>query len=119
MYNIHDTLGFSKKINEFTVKGNSDLVPNFNYKIYEMDLSTEYDFRFLKQYCLALEQELLEKYPPSWDGQTNLGNKSLTSRYSFYSLFDFEEMKPLASIVRKHYNSFIYELGKNINKDVY
>lgn len=117
--NIWNHPGFSKQINEFKVNGHSDLVPNFNYKIYEMDLSTQYDFRFLNHYCLALEQELMSKYPPSDDAKTNLGSKSLTSRYSFYSLFDYAEMKPLAEMIRSHYNTFMDELGKDKDHNVY
>ena len=113
--NIHNHPGFSKKINEFSVKGHSDFVPTFNYKIYEMDISTVYDFRFLKQYCLAMEQELIHKYPPTDETQSN----PLSSRFSSYSLFNFEELKPLAMIVREHYNSFMDALGKDKDHDIY
>jgi hypothetical protein len=36
--------GFSKKINEFTVKAHSDLVPNFNYKIMKWIFPLNMDF---------------------------------------------------------------------------
>ena len=106
-------------IRDYEIKTYSDLVPNFNYKIYEANISNDFDFVYLKDYCLKLEQEIISKYPSGLDGNTKLGDKSLTSRYTFYSLFCFDEMKPLAEIVRKHYDAYIFSLGKDKNHNTY
>tara|TARA_Y100000996_G_scaffold336236_1_gene272799 strand:+ start:296 stop:943 length:648 start_codon:yes stop_codon:yes gene_type:complete len=89
--------------------------PSFNYYIYENIL--ELNFQKLKQDILSLEKNMVEKYPPFSDGNTGLGDSSLTSRFRYFNLLQLEETKFLKDIIRKKHDDFLntleYEVGDN------
>ncbi len=105
-------------INEFYLEGH-DFVPAIKYHMYEANILDDVDISFIKDFCLKLETEMVSKYPSDEDGSTRLGKHSLTSRYKFYSLFTYKEMKPLANSIRKHYNSFLSKMNKENNHNIY
>ena len=87
--------------------------PSFNYFIYENML--ELNFEKLKHDILNLEKDIIEKYPPYNDGNTELGSNSLTSRFIHYNLLQIDETKFLKDIIRKKHDDFSnileYEIG--------
>lgn len=105
-------------VNEFNLESH-DFVPAIRYHTYEANILNDVDMAFIKAFCLKLETKMVSKYPSDEDGGTKLGSNSLTSRYEFYSLLLYKEMKPLADTIRKHYNIFLQKLNKDSNHHIY
>jgi len=88
---------------------------NFNLWIYYLD-----NFRLiedLKQFLIAEENTILEKYESINDGGTGLGNKTVTSRYHKFNLFRYDNLLilELKDIIVRQFESFL----SNINSDVF
>ena len=103
---------------------------NFRSEIPKNPFAPKYNYFFCSENCFDLldikkitfivlkkEKEILSKYPPtkktSIDGYTNLGKNSLTSRYSHYNIFDWDEIKVLnlKSVILDTHSKFLKELG--------
>jgi len=74
------------------------------------------DFEKISATILDKEKQILNKFPPvdkvASDGYTGLGNNSLTSRYSYYNLFDWadEEIQKLKTEVWDFHKRFLESL---------
>ena len=79
------------------------------------------DYKKIAQLLLKKEPEFLKKFKPikktteqSKDGYTGLGNKSLTSRYSSYNIFDVDpSIQALIPKILKVHNKFLRSLKVN------
>ena len=91
--------------------------PNFSYYIVEDKI--QLDNVALTKFLLNKEKEIKNIYPGGYDGDTNLGNKSITSRFSYYNLLDFKEMFFLKNIIRQNHDNFLKNLNITIDKNYY
>ena len=82
--------------------------PIYKYFLYENILKI--DLKKLKNYILRIEKNILRDFKSEGDGNTGLGNDSLTSRHHSYNLFSFNETKYLIESIKKNYNLFLKEL---------
>ena len=71
---------------------------------------TKLNCNFFSAVILKKESELLKKYSPTtirgeinFDGGTQLGTNSLTSRACHYNLLDWKESKDLIKVIKKNY----------------
>ena len=89
--------------------------PTWDYTIgcTQIDIDTDE----LAKVILSQEKKILEKYPSGSfeytnysDGSTGLGADSLTSRYSFYNLleWDYPVCKQLYENIHKFHNDYLY-----------
>tara|TARA_R100000656_G_scaffold88305_1_gene64035 strand:+ start:40 stop:633 length:594 start_codon:yes stop_codon:yes gene_type:complete len=74
---------------------------------------TKLNCKFFADLILEKETKLLKKYPATtvrgetnFDGSTQLGSNSLTSRASHYNLLDWKESKNLIKTIKKNYVDF-------------
>lgn len=106
-----------KYLNFTSGDNKTPLAPNWDYTISFADISKEIDIEFIRQFLTEKEKELIEKYPnPEFgDGQTGLGEDSVTARFPYYTLWEFEELNHIKPIVKKHLNEYIEYL--NLKKD--
>ena len=91
--------------------------PEQEMYLWESNVSDNIDIQELENIILSNERSVIEKYPAFDDGQTGLGNDSLTSRYPHFNLFHWK-VKGLNEIVRKTHDKFISVLGYE-NTDLY
>ena len=98
----------------------TEFAPSFNYHIYE-DILQDINIEQITSTILLKEKEIIKKYPPYGDGQTGLNQLSdcLTSRYFYYNLLSWPEMKSLKEAIKKSHNLFLEELNFNSNRKVY
>ena len=89
--------------------------PTWDYVIGCMQIDIDTDE--LAKVILSEEKKILERYPSGSfeytnysDGSTGLGKDSLTSRYSFYNLleWDYPVCKQLYENIRKFHNDYLY-----------
>jgi hypothetical protein len=82
--------------------------PEWDFSLFEMDL-TDYidDLNELEKYFSEKESEIINRYPPSGDGQTDLGPNSVSSRWEYYNLWSFPEMNNIKNAVRYAHDKFI------------
>jgi len=73
-------------------KANNPFAPEFTYTMIEGACFTPYQCNEIKHYLLNKEQYLLDKFKdkPSTDGNTGLGESSITSKFPYFSVFDFD-----------------------------
>ena len=75
-------------------KPNNPFVPNHRFVLLSGPCFTIDECREIKDYLLQKETELLKKHTNHMegvgDGDTGLGNHSITSRFPYFSVFDFE-----------------------------
>ena len=75
--------------------------------------STEIDTLYLKNKILKNEPKIIKKYPPLGfykeltDGDTGLGQNSLTSRFFQYNLLDWWGTTDLRKTIKKNYLDFL------------
>ena len=90
--------------------------PTYEYYIYETMI--DFDLDFLKQFILQKENEIIFNYPAHTDGDTGLGNNSLTSRYPYFNLLQYKELNFLKESIKKEHDNFLWELDVK-NENVY
>ena len=89
--------------------------PEWFYQV-AYDQITNVDFEKISYIVLENEKKILEKFPPAAkgnvDGYTGLGDKSLTSRYDHYNLFEWpeEEIQKLEKSVWETHRLFLQQL---------
>ena len=96
----------------------SPFAPEWNYFLAESQIDNV-NFSRISEYFLRKESELLQLPITTKmgvnDGYTGLGNNSLTSRYSHYNVFQFEndlvELKQLRQEIFDRYCALMYLLG--------
>ena len=85
--------------------------------IFESDIRNDIDIEEVTKIILSNERNIIEKHPAFDDGNTGLGNESLTSRYPYFNLFQWENLN-IKEVVRKTHDKFINALGYD-NLDLY
>tara|TARA_B100001250_G_scaffold112093_1_gene94725 strand:+ start:198 stop:872 length:675 start_codon:yes stop_codon:yes gene_type:complete len=80
----------------------SPFAPKWEYTIGEKQ--TDIDCGELSELLLRKEPELIEKYPAASDGSTNLGPNSVTSRFQYYNVMEWDE--PICQSVRREIKQF-------------
>ena len=85
--------------------------PTYEYYIYET--MVDFNLDFLKQFILQKENEIIFNYPAHTDGDTGLGNNSLTSRYPHFNLLQYKELDFLKQTIKKEHNNFTSQLFDN------
>jgi hypothetical protein len=91
---------------------------DFNYYIYE-NILNNIDIEYIKSIILKKESEIIKNYPSYGDGQTGLGDKSLTSRYYYYNLLSWPEMFDLKKSIRNSHDLYLKELNFNFDRELY
>jgi hypothetical protein len=91
--------------------------PVWDYDLAIIDVSDEVDIPWLRNFLLEKEKELLLKYPPCTDdGGTRLGINSVTSKYSYYTIWEFEELNFLKELIRKYHDKFLNFIDQDPGK---
>ena len=89
--------------------------PENNIFIFESNVKDYINIDNLSQVILSNEKNIIEKYPSHNDGNTGLGENSLTSRYPYFNLFQWKDLN-VKEVVRKTHDKFIDLLGyDNLN----
>tara|TARA_Y100000034_G_C6726399_1_gene321547 strand:+ start:60 stop:698 length:639 start_codon:yes stop_codon:yes gene_type:complete len=88
--------------------------PKYKYYVYEDMVDLNFDK--ISKFILNLEKSLSHIKPSNLDGGTGLGDKSLTSKHSFYNLLSFKEMKQIKSLIKKHNKKFLSLLNAKYDK---
>jgi len=88
--------------------------PKYKYYIYEDSISL--NFNKISNFILNLEKKLSHIKSFNLDGGTGLGDKSLTSKHSFYNLLSFKEMKKIKSLIKTHNKKFLSLLNTKYDK---
>ena len=91
--------------------------PTFSYYLYEDIL--KFNFEKLKKDILDLEKDIIKKYPSFTDGDTGLGDDSLTSRFRYYNLLQLNETKFLKNIIRESHDNFLNRQNYKIDNNYY
>jgi len=107
----------SKIYNFINEKVKNKFNPTYNFFIYEDVL--QFNFQKLKQDILNLEKTIIKKYSAYSDGNTGLGNDSLTSRFRYFNLLQIDETRFLKDIIRKSHNNFLNTLNYEIDNIYY
>ena len=115
-----------KTVWEFvTKKANNPFVPDYRFVLLSGPCFTIGECREIKYYLLQKETELLKKHTHHMegigDGNTGLGNDSITSRFPYFSVFDFEHpfverirqavleyMQDICTITKTNWHSHLY-----------
>ena len=84
--------------------------------IYENNIFEKLNIEKLKQIILKKENKIKLNYPSFDDGNTGLGNNSLTSRYPYYNLFQWPEISNMKEIVKNNYIDFLNYLNTQRQK---
>ncbi len=102
----------NKELWEFVIKPNNPFVPNYRFVLLSGFCFTIAECREIKYYLLQKETELLKKYPHHMkgigDGNTGLGNDSITARFPYFSVFDFEH--PFVEIIRQSVLEYMQDI---------
>ena len=88
----------------------NSFAPVYQYFIYETELAF-LDTNLLEEIILAKEKTIIEKYPAHGDGNTGLGEDSLTSRYPYFNLLEWEETSFLKNIIKSCHSEFLFNIG--------
>jgi hypothetical protein len=89
--------------------------PVYDYFIYETVIEGV-NFDWFRNFCLEKEKEIMLRFPPGVDGQTGLGDNSLTSRFMHYNLFQFREAEFLRNTIKKHHDNILETLNLPLQK---
>jgi hypothetical protein len=81
--------------------------PVYKYFIYESNVNI--NLNTFKDYILKIEKDVIENNKSDGDGDTGLGNNSLTSRHNSFNLFKLN--KPLTNEIKKHHDIFLKKLN--------
>jgi len=89
-------------------KANNLFAPEWEYVITEQTIE-KINYKNLSKFLLKIEKEIIKKFKSSHDGYTGLGNKSVTSRYKYYNLFNYknEEIIKLKKYIIEAHNNLL------------
>lgn len=89
-------------------KANNPFAPEWEYVITEQTIE-KINYKNLSKFLLKIEKEIIKKFKSSHDGYTGLGNKSVTSRYKYYNLFNYknEEIIKLKKYIIDAHNNLL------------
>lgn len=108
---IHLRLIMRKILTFKNAPSKTQFAPVYDYKIYENDLANFLDVNFIAKTILSKEKQIVETYPYHNDGNTGLGENSLTSRYRYFNLLEWEETSFLKDIIKNCHSDFLVNLG--------
>ena len=110
-----------KKKMKITNFQNNNICNPFNpvYSYYIAEDILPIDTKVLTQFLLYKEKELLKKYPPNYAGGTGVNKNSLTTRYIYYNLLEFDDVSFLKNYIRKAHDKFVEKIGVAIEKNYY
>ena len=108
----------------------TEFASEYNYFIFEKSLLGLVNLDRVKETILAKEKSVIEETKPeyekyklenriSFDGETGLGENSLTSRSPFFNLLSWPEMADLKKGIRAGHDEFIGALGLNTDRKIY
>jgi hypothetical protein len=104
---------------------NNFFAPEWEYFLYE-DMLQNINFKKVSNLILKKEKQIIDKYPinnnnKSLDGYTNLGGKSLTSRFPYYNVLKWnnDEIKKIKKQIIEIHNIFLNKLKVKIPKKLY
>ena len=81
--------------------------PVYKYFIYESTLNI--NLNTFKNYILKIEKDIISNNKSDGDGETGLGDNSLTSRHNSFNLFKLNKL--LANEIKKHHDIFLKKLN--------
>jgi|TARA_E500000305_G_scaffold98353_1_gene89865 hypothetical protein len=89
-------------------KPQTAFAPTWRYKFGEVDLK-DISFDKISDIILNKEKEIIESHPSCGDGNTGLGNDSLTSRHNFFNVlqWDYPEIHKLKEKILYYYKEFL------------
>ena len=111
-WNLHFSITKMKTVYQFKTKpANNPFAPEFNYILLEGQCFTEDECLDIKEYLLYQEKYLLEKLKdkPALDGNTGLGENSITAKFPYFSVFDFNHklVSKIKSSIVEHFNDIL------------
>ena len=66
----------------------TEYAPSYKYFVFE-NIITKVDFKKVSDFILKKEKEIVEKFPTNGDGDTGLGDSSLTARFKQFNVFEW------------------------------
>lgn len=123
-WNLHFSVAKMKTVYQFKTKpSNNPFAPEFNYVLLEGQCFTEDECLDIKQFMLHQEKYLLEKLKnhPSVDGNTGLGEDSITAKFPHFSVFDFKHpmVNKIKSSIIEHFNDILNITNNTWNAHLY
>lgn len=97
-------------------KEKSPFAPNFEFNLGIVNISNEINLKKLFKDLLQKEKYLKETYPSADHGGTYLNSESVTTRYPYYTLWQYQEFKYLMPIIAKYHDIYCKNLNLNIDK---
>jgi len=94
------------QVAHYTHEKHSPFGVAFNYYIATFDPLPKDYVSYLETFILSIEKEIVETFKYGSDGDTGLGNDSVTSKFLFYNLFKTQEF----SFLKQHVKNSVYEL---------
>ena len=100
------------ELNTFTLgKEKSPFAPTFEFTVGIADISDELDILDIREKLLIKEKEIINLYPGTHDGGTNLGMDSVTSRFPHYVLWKYEEFDKIKYLIKEYHNEYCKQLN--------
>jgi len=93
--------------------------PQWNYSIFEADISSMVDLDELKDVILTREKDIISRYNYTSDWGTGLGSTSITSRSDSYNLLFWSEAQQLKNAIRYMHDQFVEGLGFTTDGNIY
>jgi hypothetical protein len=90
----------------FEQQGQTRAAPTWNIKLGEKQL--DLDLKELREFLLEKETYLKENFPAASDGATKLGPNSVTSRFQYFNLMNFDHpvIKQLKKEIKRFHGQF-------------
>ena len=92
-------------------KDKSPFAPTFEFTIGITNVSDELDILDIREKLLIKEKEIINLYPGTHDGGTNLGMDSVTSRFPHYILWQYEEFDKIKYLIKEYHNEYCEQLN--------
>lgn len=93
--------------------------PQWDYVIFEGDISNLIEISALRQAVLDNEKSVIDKYKFTSDWGTGLGETSMTSRSDSYNLLSWPEAENLKSCIRLMHDNFLSALNLPTGQPLY
>jgi len=91
--------------------------PEYSFFVFEDNLPI--NTNLISEILLQKEKEIIKKYPPYDHGGTELNKESVTSRFIYFNLLQFDEFNFLKKYIRKAHDNFLRSLNLNIDNEYY
>ena len=80
----------------------TEYAPSYKYFVFE-NIITKVDFKKVSDFILKKEKEIVEKFPTNGDGDTGLGDSSLTARFKQFNVFEWVDECQELKIIQRLY----------------